>query len=292
MGDKAIAVMLGKRPYIEVVDRLRKAHEIGFQLVHERYYTLTYRGVVHHFVEVGILLGSEAPYRTFYGSSEICYDNPRGPADQKAPVENAETSAIGNALINAGIGLTGKFVSSKEHPIVNVQCDVRGWDLRPACQAYLYEGKPYIPVDERIRLAQDSLRLTDGACDSRFDMLPPKILEDGERFVYQVSLRDMNQRIYVGSSEIRLWLPRRTDGGKDGVEVLWPIECAEPSAVGRILGIMHIGIINGIASANEMAAAFVTGIVHDTEPTRGFQKAQLVVSGSGATTVPSILDQF
>jgi hypothetical protein len=77
-------------------------------------------------------------------------------------------------------------------------------------------------------------------------MLSAETFSIGERWFYRVALLVGEGRQFIGTAEIKFNAPPNSADGKS------PIECAETSAVGRALGFAGFGVIEGIASADEM----------------------------------------
>jgi hypothetical protein len=101
------------------------------------------------------------------------------------------------------------------------------------------KGTDYVTVAERVRLAN--------AAEQGYQVLSSDILPLGDtgRWYCRVTIM-VGDRQYVGNAEIKLNAPANT-ADHDA-----PIECGETSALGRALGFAGIGIIDSIASADEM----------------------------------------
>ncbi len=110
-----------------------------------------------------------------------------------------------------------------------------------AVDALSIKGKPYIDVATRVKLAV--------AREGGYEILDSEIVPLGEtgRLAVRVRVR-VGDKLYVGTSEVKLNAPNGT-ADHDA-----PVECAETSAVGRALGFANIGVIDSIASADEMRA--------------------------------------
>jgi hypothetical protein len=99
-------------------------------------------------------------------------------------------------------------------------------------------GKDYVTVAERV---EEALKTSAG-----YSMLSAETFSIGERWFYRVALLVGEGRQFIGTAEIKFNAPPNSADGKS------PIECAETSAVGRALGFAGFGVIEGIASADEM----------------------------------------
>ena len=102
-------------------------------------------------------------------------------------------------------------------------------------------GKDYVTVAERVAEAHAAggyAMLSGGVCP----------LGDTGRLFYRVEIR-VGDRRYIGSSEVKL---NAKPGTPDGDS---PLECAETSALGRALGFAGFGVVEGIASADELRRA-------------------------------------
>jgi hypothetical protein len=97
-------------------------------------------------------------------------------------------------------------------------------------------GKDYITVAERVRL------VTDGA---GYSIVDADIFPLLERWFYRVRIK-IEDRTYIGTAEIKF-------GARSGADASAPVECAETSAIGRALAFAGIGVVDGIASADEVA---------------------------------------
>lgn len=97
-------------------------------------------------------------------------------------------------------------------------------------------GKEYVEVAERVRLAHE---------EGGYTELEPQVFNIGERWFYRAGIVVDGQTFY-GTAEIKFGAkPGTADGDA-------PIECAETSAVGRAFAFAGIGILDGIASADEV----------------------------------------
>ncbi len=102
------------------------------------------------------------------------------------------------------------------------------------------KGRQYVDCAERVRLAH--------AAGGGFSVLGSQLFQMGDtgRWFVQVTIAIGDLR-YVGTSEVKL---TAKPGSADGDS---PVECAETSAVARALGFAGVGLIDSIASANEIA---------------------------------------
>jgi hypothetical protein len=96
------------------------------------------------------------------------------------------------------------------------------------------KGKEYVPVVERVKEAH---RL-----DKNVN-ITTEVIENGERISVKATVNFSDGRYYTGHSQAVY--------GK-GMMGDVALEVAETSAVGRALGFANIGLIDGIASADEM----------------------------------------
>lgn len=98
-------------------------------------------------------------------------------------------------------------------------------------------GRPYVTVVERVRVANET---------AKFQVIEsePIFAADGRAWVRVRVMVD--DRMYTGTSEIKF------NAAKGTADASAPYECAETSAVGRALAFAGIGVIDGIASADEM----------------------------------------
>lgn len=102
------------------------------------------------------------------------------------------------------------------------------------------KGRPYVDVAERVRLAHTER--------GGFTMLATDTFTVGDtgRWWVRVTIR-VGELEYRGTAEIKFDArPGTADGDS-------PYECAETSALGRALGFAGIGVLDSIASANEVA---------------------------------------
>lgn len=110
------------------------------------------------------------------------------------------------------------------------------------------KGKEYTPVVERVRLAL--------AGEGGYQMLSSEVLPLGPDRLYCRVCVAVGERTYWGSSEVKLTARAGTADGDA------PLECAETSAVGRALGFAGIGIVDTIASADELRRAVMAAGVN------------------------------
>lgn len=104
------------------------------------------------------------------------------------------------------------------------------------------KGRPYVTVAERVRLAH-------AATDGGYSMLASEIVTLAaapDRAWVRVTILVDGQQ-YIGTSEVKLTAKPGTADGDS------PLECAETSALGRALGFAGIGLLDSIASAEEVA---------------------------------------
>jgi hypothetical protein len=99
-------------------------------------------------------------------------------------------------------------------------------------------GKQYVPVVERVKVAL--------AGEGSYSVLSSEVLPMGAERLYVRVCVQVGERTYWGSSELKLTARAGTADGDS------PLECAETSAVGRALGFAGIGLLDSIASADEL----------------------------------------
>lgn len=102
------------------------------------------------------------------------------------------------------------------------------------------KGRPYVDVAERVRLAH--------ADHAGYTMLLTEQFTVGDtgRWWVRVTIA-VGEQQFIGTAEIKFSArPGTADGDS-------PFECAETSALGRALGFAGIGLLDSIASANEVA---------------------------------------
>lgn len=100
------------------------------------------------------------------------------------------------------------------------------------------KGKEYVPVVERVKEAH---RLHSPTLTIQTTI----VSNDEKRVVVRAEVM-VNERLYTGHSQ--------AEWGK-GLMGAVALEVAETSAIGRALGFANIGLIDGIASADEMRKA-------------------------------------
>lgn len=100
------------------------------------------------------------------------------------------------------------------------------------------KGRAYVDVAERVRLVHAA---------GGYSMLGSRCFQLGDtgRWYVQVRIR-IGESEYRGTAEIKLTARAGTADGDS------PLECAETSALGRALGFAGIGVLDSIASANEV----------------------------------------
>ncbi len=101
-------------------------------------------------------------------------------------------------------------------------------------------GKSYVTVAERLQLVLKS--------GKSFEVVESKPIECGEHWVWQVEVM-VDGNHFVGSAEVHL---NAKPGSADATDA-WA--CGETSAMGRALAWAGYGVIDGIASADEMRPA-------------------------------------
>lgn len=99
-------------------------------------------------------------------------------------------------------------------------------------------GKQYVTVAERVAAVHES--------GKAFQILESVPLQVGDRWLWRCVITVDSQQ-YVGTAEAKIENARR--GSPDSSN---PFECAETSALGRALGFANFGLIDSIASADEI----------------------------------------
>lgn len=98
-------------------------------------------------------------------------------------------------------------------------------------------GNDYITVAERVTAAHEA---------GGFSMLESFPVLEGEHPYWRTIIL-VGERQFIGTAQIKFDAKRGTADGDS------PLECAETSALGRALGFAGFGVVDGIASADEMA---------------------------------------
>lgn len=109
------------------------------------------------------------------------------------------------------------------------------------------KGKEYVPVVERVKEAH---RL-----DDMVSIVTEIVSNDDKRVVVRADVR-FKGITFTGHSQ--------AEWGK-GLMGAVALEVAETSAIGRALGFANIGLIDGIASADEMRKAKYPSVATDEE---------------------------
>lgn len=106
-------------------------------------------------------------------------------------------------------------------------------------------GKEYITVAERVQAAHD---------DEDLVSITTEVIQHEPVVVMRATVTFKNNQVYTGTSSAN---PNKA------IEKSNPYEVAETSAVGRALGFAGYGIVESIASADEMVKA---GVTEDQDP--------------------------
>ncbi len=104
------------------------------------------------------------------------------------------------------------------------------------------KGKQYVDVAERVRLAHAD-KDSDG-----FSMVAQERYQIGSRWFLSITI-EVKGKLYIGDAEIKFDAKTGTPDGSN------PLECAQTSALGRALGYAGYGILQSIASADEVRHA-------------------------------------
>jgi hypothetical protein len=121
--------------------------------------------------------------------------------------------------------LLSKFVESEN------SMNIRTIDIK---------GKPYTPVAERVRLVHETRE--------SFEIIESAPIQAGDRWLWRAIIR-VDERQYIGTAEVKL---NARPGSADATD---PWACAETSAIGRALGFANLGVVESIASADEVIQA-------------------------------------
>jgi hypothetical protein len=97
-------------------------------------------------------------------------------------------------------------------------------------------GKDYVEVKDRVIAAH---------AEESYSMLQEEMFEMGGRAYCRVFI-DVKGKQYIGTAEIKFNAKANTPDGMS------PFECGETSALGRALGFAGYGVVESIASADEV----------------------------------------
>lgn len=139
------------------------------------------------------------------------------------------------------------------------------------------KGKLYVDVAERVRLAHDA---------GGYSMTGNEVFTIGDTGRWWVRITiEVGEQHYSGTSEIKFSAKAGTADGEA------PVECAETSALGRALGFAGLGMLDSIASADEMSRSSAT-----TQPAqqqqRQQQAAQPTTASQPAHAAPTMASLF
>jgi hypothetical protein len=116
---------------------------------------------------------------------------------------------------------------------------VQGVSVKPIKQ----HGNDYVLVADRVHAAHEAEEYKLG-----FSMVDESQFELAGRYFVRVVI-EIDGKHYIGTSEIKFGASIKTADG------MAPIECAETSAIGRALGFAGFGLIDSIATDDEIARA-------------------------------------
>ena len=133
------------------------------------------------------------------------------------------------------------------------------------------KGRPYVTVAERIKLA---VKLEQG-----YEILSEEVFELGNtgRYFLRVTGR-VNGKPSIGTAEIKLKAPANSAAG------MAPMEDAQTSAIGRLLGLQGVGVLDSIATADEMRRA---GYEEDKQPSAATSAARANASNVAPSSRPA-----
>ncbi len=98
-------------------------------------------------------------------------------------------------------------------------------------------GKAYVTCAERLQMAMES--------GKAIEMIESAPLPAGDRWIWRCIIK-IDERQYIGSAEVHL---NAKPGSADATD---PWACGETSAMARALGWAGFGVLEGIASADEI----------------------------------------
>ena len=116
-------------------------------------------------------------------------------------------------------------------------------------------GKEYIEVKDRVTMAH---------AQESYSMLREETFSLGGREYVRVYI-DVKGKQYIGTAEIKFNANPKTPDGMS------PFECGETSALGRALGFAGYGVVDSIASADEVASNEQQTTSKHTEQANGHQ---------------------
>lgn len=112
-------------------------------------------------------------------------------------------------------------------------------------------GKQYVTVAERLRILHEMKK--------DFEITESQPYQIDERWFWRVAALIDGKR-YIGNAEIKFNAPKNTPDGMS------PVECAETSALGRLLAFAGLGTVDSIASLDEIYSAIVSQDEHEHKP--------------------------
>jgi|GEM_PF-4621654 len=140
-------------------------------------------------------------------------------------------------------------------------------------------GKDYVAVTERIRVINE----IGDDYQAGYEITGERWFEMLGRWFVTVSIRTVQGQVFHGTSEVKFNAPEKSADG------MAPAECAETSAVGRALGLAGIGVLDSIASADEMQRSTenttATASAETTQQTILASKLRAWLVKKGYTTV-------
>jgi|GEM_PF-2909506 len=130
-------------------------------------------------------------------------------------------------------------------------------------------GKDYVEVKDRVQAAH---------AEESYSMLSEESFEMGGRSYVRVYI-DVKGKQYIGTAEIKFNAKGNTPDGMS------PFECGETSALGRALGFAGYGVVDSIASADEVARNVEA---QATEKPKAHPGTEHLTNGNGTPAFPAM----